>query len=112
MIIDLRNEEDKSLVPDLRVLQSTTQNQLVLYFKKMQIAYNDIDEIYLGESLPNAETNSFLAANIATKFDCKVHFECKGSPGTAFPSNRKAAHDNYLRRRAAGERIEAQGEDE
>ncbi len=112
MIIDLRKDEDKALPIDLRVLQPTTQNQLVLYFKKYQITEHSITDIYIGESVSNAETNSILASNIAKKFGCRVHFECKGSPGTAFPSTQAAAHSNYLSRRAAGERVPVDGDDD
>lgn len=112
MIIDLRNSEDKSLVPDLKVLQPTTQNQLVLYFKKYQIREHDVTDIHLGESVPNAETNSILASNIAKKFGCKVHFECKGTPGTAYPTTKEAAHSDYMKRRAAGEQVSAAEDEE
>lgn len=110
MIIDLR--KDESLEIDLRVLQPTTQNKLVLYFKKFQITEHSVEEIYLGESIPNAETNSILASNIAKKFGCKVHFECKGSPGTAYPTTKGAAHSDYMKRRAAGERVSSPDDEE
>lgn len=113
MIIDLRNDEDKSIPDDLRALRATTQNTFFLYFKNKQIQTGSITDIYLGESIPNAETNATLAANIAKAFGCEVHFECRGTPGTAFSSMHKAAHSNYLRRRAAGERVAAaEGEEE
>ena len=112
MIIDLRNDEDESIHSDLRVLRATTQNALFLYFKNKQIQTRSITEIHLGESMPNAEANATLAANIAKSFGCEVHFECRGTPGTAFPTTQKAAHSNYLSRRAAGERVAAAEEEE
>ena len=112
MIIDLRNSEDKSLVPDLKVLQPTTQNQLVLYFKKFQIREHDVTDIHLGESIPSAETNAILASNIAKKFGCRVHFECKGTPGTAYPTTTEAASNNYTKRRAAGEQVSSPDDEE
>ncbi len=108
MIIDLRHEEDEEnarIRNDLRVLLPTTQNQLVIYCQKRQIKKHTVTEIHIGDGkLGPKETVGFVS-NIADYFSAVVHFECKGSPGTCFPSIRAAARDNYQMRRDAGERV-------
>lgn len=115
MIIDLRNEKDEEharIRNDLRVLLPTTQNQLVLYCQKKQIKKHTVTEIFIGDGkLGPKETVGFVS-NIADHFNAIVHFECKGSPGTCFPSIRAAARDNYQMRREAGERVGEEEEDD
>jgi hypothetical protein len=109
MIIDLRNEKDEEharIRQDLRVLLPTTQNQLVIYCQKKQIKNHTVDEIHIGDGgLGVKETVGFIS-NISNLFKAIVHFECKGSPGTCFPSIKDAARDNYAKRRDAGERVQ------
>ncbi len=115
MIIDLRHEKDKEharIRKDLRVLLPTTQNQLVLYCQKKQIAKHTVTEIHIGDGrLGTKETVGFVS-NIAQFFGAVVHFECAGSPGTCYPSIKDAARDNYRRRRNAGERIAGEEEED
>jgi len=104
MVIDLRESEEE-VRDDLRVLRPTTQNNLVTYLKKKGIDFKKVEEIHLGDGGMKAREAAGLAANMSKMFGAVVHFECRGSPGTSFPSLRLAALKDYERRRSAGERV-------